>query len=106
MNKELQDLLKNCLESLNNRTEEDIQKMQELYDKEVGRYSNITPSQEFEILYPPTPLIDEELLAICEENDYYTFKLENEENDIQEFYNEKDTWKTINFSDNDYKKVA
>ena len=33
MNKELQDLLKNCLESLNNRTEEDIQKMQKLHDK-------------------------------------------------------------------------
>ena len=66
MNKELQDLLKNCLESLNNRTEEDIQKMQKLHDKEVGRYSNITPSREFEILYPPTPLIDEELLEISE----------------------------------------
>ena len=57
-------------------------------------------------LYGVESLSNEELLAICEENDYYTFKLENEENDIQEFYNEKDTWKTINFSDNDYKKVA
>lgn len=106
MNKELEDLLKNCLESLNNRTEEDIRKMQELYDREVGRYSNIIPSQEFEIQYPPTLFTDEELLEILGEEDFCTYQLQTLNEEIPVSYNEKDKWKIINFKDNNYARVA
>ena len=39
MKEDIKDLLKNCLLALNNATEEDIIKMQKVYDEEVGRYS-------------------------------------------------------------------
>ena len=35
MNKKLEDIFENCFKALENCTEEDIRKMQELYDKEV-----------------------------------------------------------------------
>ncbi len=107
MNKKLEDIFENCFKALENCTEEDIRKMQELYDKEVGRYSNIIPNQEFEILCPPTPFTDKGLLEIHEEANFYNCQLEtsDEYKDIQKFYIEKDTWESINFSD-DYKEVA
>ena len=37
---------------------------------------------------------------------YYTYQLETLNEEIPISYNEKDTWKIVNFKDNNYAKVA
>ena len=64
MTEDLKDLLRNCLTALNNATEEDIAKMQALYDREVGKYKGIKPTIEFEPIYDARPLTDEELVDL------------------------------------------
>lgn len=64
MREDIKDFLKNCLVALNNATEEDIAKMQKVYDEEVGRYSKYKNDTGFEVIFNPRPFSDEELVEL------------------------------------------
>lgn len=65
MNKKLEDMFENCFKVLESCTEEDVKKMQELYDREIGRYSDVTLNPEFEIEYPAIFFYDGEGMKEC-----------------------------------------
>lgn len=64
MTEDLKDLLKNCLLALNNASEEDIVKMQKVYDEEVGRYSKYKNDTDLEVIYPNVAFTEEELVEL------------------------------------------
>lgn len=64
MTEDMKDLLKNCLLALNNATEEDIVKMQKVFDSEIGRYSKYKNDTGFEVIYPNIAFTDEELVEL------------------------------------------
>jgi len=118
MDDKLKNLLKNCLKAIKDY-DGDITELQKEFDEAVKKSAEHSKNLEFEIQYSATPFTDEELLEILGEEDfnacqletsneenYYTYQLETLNEEIPISYNEKDTWKIVNFKDNNYAKVA
>jgi len=83
-----------------------ITELQKEFDEEVKKSAERSKNLEFQIQYPAIPLTDEEVLEILGEKNFYAYQLETLNEETLESYNPKDTWKTISFSNNDYKEVA